>query len=485
MATAITNYLRVRNAKNLVSTLGTSTYAFVGKPTEWVGGDETPPIPNNSVKEYYDVFDLMLALKSIDGTNVVHGIVKNVWGSGEVYDMYRHDYDNVRRATSGAINLYDASWVTINQNNNVYACLDNNDGAQSIVEPLSLSDEPFYTSDGYQWLRLYNLSSDNINNTSTDSFIPVAPTADNDIVTTTDGALYTVSIDVPGDNITTSPVGASNQIPYYFCNIIGDGVGAVARITVTMGQVSKVEVVRNGSGYTYGTLDFVAGRSYASLNDLDAEINGLNPEGDGTFRSTVIIPPPGGFGTDLVQELGGTRVMVFVSIASNESDFDSNVTYRQIGILKDIGGSGGATSLSATYGAKVITYELDTTEFTIGETITQTVVVDGVERTAMGTLVNFHVSDGVICYIQDPDLHRDINGVVYPFQGFNDIVGVTSTKKVKPEDFTGTADDKQFIGGYAPPEFSKYTGELLYLSNISPVLRTDTQTEKLTMVIRF
>ena len=469
----------------MVSTLNTGAYAFVGKPTEWTSGDETPPTPNNSVKEYYDVFDLMLSMKSIDNTNVVHGIVKNVWGSGEIYDMYRHDYTTTNRATSGAQNLYDASWVVINQNNNVYGCLDNSGGAQSIVEPLSLTDEPFYTSDGYQWLRLYNLSSDNMTNTSTDSFIPVAPTPDNDIVDTVDGAIYTVSIDVPGANITTSPVGASNQIPYYFCNIVGDGVGAVARITVTLGAVTLIEVVRNGSGYTYGNLDFTNGRCYASLNDLDAEINGLNPEGDGTFRSTVIIPPAGGFGTDLIQELGGTRVMVFVSLASNESDFDTGITYRQVGLLENPLGTNSATTVSATYAVNVTTYELDTTEFVIGETISQTVTIDSVEYTARGILVNWDETNGVIGYVQDPDLHQDVNGIVYDFQGGEDIVGANSTKRVAPTTTSGLIGDQTFVDGYAPPEVTRYTGELLYLSNISPVLRTDTQTEKLTMVIRF
>ena len=485
MAPAITNYLRVRNAKNLVATLGTNSYAFVGKPTEWSTGDETPPTPNNSVKEYYDAFDLMMSLKSIDGTNVVHGIVKNVWGSGSVFDMYRHDYSPSNRATGGAQNLYDASWVVINQNNNIYACLDNNGGAQSIVEPLSLTDEPFYTSDGYQWLRLYNLSSGDISDTSTDSFIPVAPSGDSDIVETVDGALYTLSIDVPGANITTSPIGASNQLPYYFCNILGDGTGAVARVTVAQGSVTSIEVVRNGSGYTYGTLDFVSQRCYASLNDLDAEINGLNPEGDGTFRSTVIIPPVGGFGTDLVQELGATLVMVFVSLDSNETDFDSGVTYRQVGILNNIAGTNNATTLNALYAVSVTPYPLDSTVFVSGETIRQTIVIDEVEHTAIGMLVHWDSTNGILSYVQDPDLHKDTDGVVYAFQGGKDITGTTSTKKVTPTETTASIDNRQFTDGYSNPEFTQYTGELLYLSNISPVLRTETQTEKLTMVIRY
>jgi hypothetical protein len=65
-----------------------------------------------------------------------------------------------------------------------------------------------------------------------------------------------------------------------------------------------LRVVRAGSGYTYGTLEFTANKCYQSLPNLDAEKNALNPGGDGTFRSTVVVPPPGGWGTDLQERTG-------------------------------------------------------------------------------------------------------------------------------------------------------------------------------------
>ena len=96
------------------------------------------------------------------------------------------------------------------------------------------------------------------------------------------------------------PRGVNNDIPYYYCNINGDGTGAVARVQVEGGKVDEVRVVRHGEGYTYATLDFVANRVYESLADLDNKENGLNPLGDGAFQTTVIIGPPGGWGTDLM-----------------------------------------------------------------------------------------------------------------------------------------------------------------------------------------
>ena len=82
-------------------------------------------------------------------------------------------------------------------------------------------------------------------------------------------------------------------------------------MTITNGTITLIEVVRNGSGYSYGTLNFDSGSIYETLADLDAGINGLNPLGDGGLDTTVIISPAGGWGSDLVSQLGGTRVVVF------------------------------------------------------------------------------------------------------------------------------------------------------------------------------
>ena len=64
------------------------------------------------------------------------------------------------------------------------------------------------------------------------------------------------------------------------------------------------------------------------------------------------------------------------------------------------------------------------------------------------------------------------------------MVGASKTGTVD-SDYTADLNDLSFSGGYANPEVTKYTGELLYLSNISPVLRQGTQTEKVTLTISY
>jgi len=557
MATVNTNDIRVRNAKNLIeSFFGVTTtfpgdddfpemevdklscgddkpqgpitvqnnnaFVFIGRPMPWefdmmrptqpgmVSGEEVPPTPDNSYKEYYQVNDQLLSLKRIKPDECYHMIPRLRWESGLVYDMYRHDYTLQNRSFTNASNLYDAKFIVINQNNDVYACLSNNENAQSTVEPTFLhgSSNPQYTSDGYQWLFLYGLNERVLRNYATQNYMPIF----NDGVSSleanplTEGAIYTASIINRGLGYTNSPGAVPNEVPFYFCNIVGDGSGAVCRLTVLDGRVFDVRVVRPGSGYTYATIDFFPGRVYRTLADLDARENGLNPRGDGTFRADVIISPPGGWGFDFSRQLGGTRVGVFSSLDYDQLDFLPDTTFRQIGILQNIDTDSQEDTLSAHYRVKVIedlaseergpsTRDID---FIVGEMIFQTRTIvrpDGTEHTftAKGTVAGWNNVDNIISYIQDPKYHTDDDGVLYRFSSDAKIVTKRELtfpnerdKEVTPDiSFNGEFLSQDFVNGYADPEFKKYTGEMTYLTNLSPIKRQPTQTERVSLIISY
>lgn len=486
MATINTNDLRVGNAKRFADSLGANSYVCVGRQQPWES-DVAPPTPTNNYKEFISVYNQMVSLKRIASTEVFHMIPRLNWTSGGVFDIYRHDYSLTNRSYSGASNLLNASWITINSANQVYGCLGNNKNAASTVEPQNTGNEPFYTSDGYQWLFLYTLSADQVFAYGTNNFLPII---DTDSVTTTAGELYSVVIDVAGNNYTGSPAGVPNQLPYYFCNINGDGSGAVARVSVSLGSITEVQIVSQGSGYTYAELDFVAGRVYQSLGDLDSDINGLDPLGDGTFTATVILTPPGGFGSDLVRELGGTRVGIFSSLSYNAYDFVSDMSFRQVGIVQDpTFTSTNPVTASACYAVKVATYG-GAALYTIGEEITQdqTIVGDGGAEvhTARGTVVGYDSDSGVLRYIQDPTYHADDHGDMHAFSGDSYITGQTSNKVGQPDIlFSGELTNMSFSGGYAQPEINKYTGTFAYLTNISPVKRQAAQTERIRLIVAY
>ena len=164
----------------------------------------------------------MFALSRINDTDAFHMIPKLKWVSGAVYDRYQHNYTSVNKSFSGASNLYDSNFVVINSANNVYVCLDNDSNTTSTVEPQSIGDVPFYTSDGYQWLRIYTIAGTDFGTKSTNNLMPITS---NKVVVTTDGALYTVIVNNPGSGYTINPAGSSNQISSYYVNIDGDEIG--------------------------------------------------------------------------------------------------------------------------------------------------------------------------------------------------------------------------------------------------------------------
>ena len=491
MTTINTNDLRIQNAKNFVSSVNSSeenTYLFVGRVTPW-DNDESPPIPDNSIKEVYRTHQEMIALSRVNATDVLHMIPMARWTSGVIYDMYRHDYSSSINSYQGANNLYNSVYYVINQNNDVYVCLFNDKNTSSTVEPQNTSNTPFFTSDGYQWLRLYKIDSYHIDNRTTQNYMPILNNNSN--TKTPPGALYTVVIDSPGDDYTRSPQGGVNQIRYYYCNIVGDGEGAVARISINRGQVARVDVIRPGKEYTYATVDFVANRTYASLYDLDNDINGLDPKGDGTFLSTVIIPPLGGWGTDLIKELGGTRVGVFSELGFNYDELLPNSTFRQVGLLHNPDTTqDNPSTMIACYGVKVTDNDKDNL-YKIGEEITQEVVERDMygnftgTHTSKGTVVGFDLNAGLLRYIQVPEIHSD-EGVMHKFEGIKPIIGTETGKTTNPDTtFMGLFKGAIFSEGYSVAEFLDYTGDIVYLTNLAPVERQQTQTEKISLIITY
>ena len=87
-------------------------------------------------------------------------------------------------------------------------------------------------------------------------------------------------------------------------------------------RVESVTVSTQGSGYTFGTVNFTAAGIPAGTT---------RPEFD------VIIPPQGGHGSDIYRELGAYNVLMYSRIESdNENpDFITGNQFARIGIVAE------------------------------------------------------------------------------------------------------------------------------------------------------
>ena len=144
---------------------------------------------------------------------------------------------------------------------------------------------------------------------------------------------------------TTTPTIASTFSIAPTINLAGDGSGAKARpiIDTTANSIVDIEIIDRGSGYTYAT----------------ANTNGYS--GDSYVQASLrpTIPPFGGHGSDIKEELYATQIGI--STTFSNTDVRDDVTYNGLAVIKNL--------LADNV---VLTIDSNANNYTVGETLTQT-----------------------------------------------------------------------------------------------------------------
>jgi hypothetical protein len=516
MAAIITDQIRILNAKNFVagvSSSGNSYYSFIGLPnpteiqSDW---DTNPPPPKDSFDEENSYWDTMIALKRISASEVRQVVQKRVWSSGTTYDMYRHDYSRSNTAkVSGATNLYSASYYVLNSDYRVYVCLQNGtnpdtpNGKPSLDEPTFTDLEPRSagsSGDGYVWKYLYTLKPAEVTKFETSDFIPVPAnwetSTDNAAVrdNAVDGSIKIVTITNRGVGL-----GTANRT-YTRVPIKGDGIGAECTIVINNdAKVETVTVSSQGSGYTYGNVDLLAG--------------GVPT---GTTRPTfnVIISPKGGHGADVYRELGAYNVLLYSRIENDiqNPDFITGNQIARVGIVENPKVSTGSLltsdKASAVYALKLAGAGYSSATFTSDSYVKQTVATG---TTAVGRVVSYDQTTGVLKYWQDRSLAGFTTvgvAITNPTYGF-DLTEFTSSPStggsltIVPSSGSNLAIDTSFTGistiinsrtyylgqeftnGLANPEVKKYSGNIIYVDNRPAITRSSNQKEDIKVILQF
>ena len=514
MAAIITDQIRILNAKNFVANVGVGTYySFIGLPnpsdyqSDW---DNNPPSPKDNFDQENDYWDTIIALKKINASDVRQVITKRFWSSGTTYDYYRHDYSRSNTAQiSGATNLYSASYYVINEDYQVYACLqngtdpDNPNGRPSLDQPTFTDLEPRSagsSGDGYIWKYLYTIKPSEVVKFETTDFIPVpanwSTSTDNASVrdNAVDGSIKIVTITNRGVGLGTA------NATYTRVPIKGDGTGAECTITINNdSKVSSVVVSNQGSGYTYGNVDLIAG--------------GVPT---GTTRPTfdVIISPKGGHGYDIYRELGAYNVLLYSRIENdNENpDFITGNQIARIGIVQNPEVTSGTLltvdKASAAYALRLTGAGYSSATFTADSYVKQTVSTG---TTAVGRVVSYDQTTGVLKYWQDRTV-AGFNTVgtaqTNPTYGFDlteftsspssggslTIVPSTGSNLSIDTSFTGVSTvinsrtyylGQTFTNGVSSPEVRKYSGNIIYVDNRPAITRSSNQKEDIKVILQF
>ena len=514
MAAIITDQIRVLNAKNFVSDVGINTYySFIGLPnptdyqTDW---NNNPPSPKDNFDQENDYWDTMVALKKINTADIRQVVPKRQWSSGTTYDYYRHDYSRSNTAkVSGATNLYSASYFVINEDYQVYLCLqngtdpDNPSGRPSLDEPTFTDLEPRAagtSGDGYIWKYLFRIKPSEIVKFETTDFIPVpadwATSTDNAAVrdNAVDGSIKIVTVTDRGVGLGTANRTYSN-VP-----IKGDGSGATCTIVVNNDQkVDTVTISNQGSGYTYANVDLVAG--------------GV-PTGTSRPVLDVIMTPQGGHGADIYRELGAYNVLLYSRIENdNENpDFVTGNQIARIGVVQNPEASAGtilnSDKASAVNALKLVGAGYSSATFSADSYVTQTIATGS---TAVGRVVNYDQTTGVLKYWQDRSV-AGFNTVgtaqTQPTYGFElqeftatpasggsiTIVPSTGSNLAIDTSFTGVSTvinnrtyylGQSFTDGVAGAEVRKHSGNIVYVDNRPSITRSSNQKEDIKVILQF
>lgn len=471
-------------------------YFFIANSLAWTN-EQAPPVAEDTVKfTEFDAWDNMLSLKKVGANNVSYVARRVDWTSNTRYAKY-NDSNNT---------LYGANYYVFTDDYNVYKCIDNNNNAYSTAKPTGTSTSPVITADGFVWKYMYTVTAAKALSFLTSNFIPVQTLASDDGTTqwdiqqaAIDGGIESYSLDAGGSSYRgatgTAQAGASTTITlasdassvnsyYNGCSVYvsgGTGSGQLRKITAYNGttKVATVSVAwstnpNTSSTYIIGpTVEIIGSgtgaKAYSTVNS--GVISKIVPidSGTGYKKATVVVSasagsgasvramlsPLGGHGYNPVAELGASNVMLNIKLVGNETNtFTTNNEFRTIGLMS-------TPKLLNNTVANAASYDMSY-KFTVGTVVGNFLkdeFVRGGTSNAYGYVVDFKNGDTLRL--------TNLNGT---FSNGETLTGNTTSTTANITNITA-------------PSIKKYSGDIIYIENRSPVTRSEDQTEDLRVVV--
>ena len=244
------------------------------------------------------------------------------------------------------------------------------------------------------------------------------------------GAIYSIGIADSGNGYSQNTT----------ITIEGDGTGATATCEVLNGEIVRTQVTNFGSGYSYANV---------IIND-PATTPGAGAE------LYAILPPVGGHGTNAPVELYGDTLILNSQLRNEIVATAIDQDFRQFGILKNPRDA--FSFANFTEEAALILYKTVFTDVT--GLLKDEVLIQGGNRFVVADI------DGITVYL----LKLNQTGTL--------ITGELLTESDPTRDY-----DCSLI--VSTPNFNKYTGSLIYISNEAPFTFTPEQGIIIKTLIQF
>jgi hypothetical protein len=429
-------------------------YGFIGRVTPW-DDENNPPVPDQSDYSIKGYFKDIIAAKLITSSDVGAIVPRIDWVSGNVYDYYDDTVNMIETDSDGVLvkNFY-----VRNKFDQIFKCLWNNNGAESVDEPQFLPgtfDNTFLvkTADGYKWKFMYSLDA-GLKQKFFDTKwmpVPVGSNIPNPVQTfAAQGSIDVINLTTLGEGYSAGGVTIT---------ISGDGQYAEAIPLVDeTGKLYDVAMANTGQGYTFAQVTIEPKVGY-STPTVVAE--GFAP-----------ISPIGGHGFDPIGELGCNHVMIGLEfIESENSQLSTEMTYRQIGLLVDPVSVQSVSQNPPTL-ANNSFYDATTHLFVspgTGQYDSGQVVYQGSSQT------NFSFIGKVASFDPASNVVKVIN-----------TIGTPIPNQALVQDPNGpVAGAIRTILDVQNPDFITFSGYMTYIENRTGVVRSADGTEQFRIVLRF
>jgi len=252
--------------------------------------------------------------------------------------------------------------------------------------------------------------------------------------------------------------------------ISGDGQGANVRCTVnSTGGINATSVISGGNNYSNASITVLSNASQS---------NSFNPSP--TAVLTPIIGPKGGHGSDAIQELGGFFILINSRLEYSESNnFTTDNDFRKVGLLAQPKFSNGdfANTSVLDQATAIVVSSWNGTAFAVDELVT------GATSGATGRVVDFTGNNT----IRMTDIIPSGNSTT---AGYNGIYGYfTNTEVIAANTVgnggSGASATANGSGAVTGGDLERFSGDIIYVENRSPISRADDQIEDIKLIIEF
>lgn len=488
------------------------TYIFVGNSLPYANSDTTIMTMEDCTYCEKAIWDRMILSKKVLSSDLEIVVKRYNWETGKIYKQFDDKTPAIDLITSDDL----SPMYVINSERNVYKCISNNNGVPSIYEPIgnfTISDGFIEPSDGYIWKYMYNikpsnkfltddwipcpydLSSENIYteysvsaNTIIDgslNLIVVENGGNNYIHTTTTSETFTSGstyltlpnlnnvknyMSISGYGISPDTYITGNSIEYSRIflskptiysggggdlannisittrvDIFGDGTDTLTELTLANTSIDKISVTSMGNNYSTSNI-----RIYGTATDNIAVVRG-------------VLPPKFGHGHSPALELNATNVMIvkrFGDIDATENGlYSTDISVRMYGLLRNPYKYGNTKAMIYAEANTVISQTLEVT-------------LEAGNKYGENDYVYQGNSD-----------KPTFSGYISSQTDFTlKIIKYTGSPNLGSLLTNGISVSRPIIN-FSLPELEKYTGDILYVNNISSVKRSLGQSEELKLII--